>query len=285
MENNIKIPIKSIVEKSMVENNAEYDDFHRILLRKYFIALLNIGYLEPEDLKTMMDKFSKKIKLISLELNTDRNNLDFYMISDCKIYTYMDENDLQEEKYIISFYKAITEVIFNCESSENASLSNALCNIVAEKVNRMDNDNSKIILPYTVYENIGNKKIQIRAGYSNYNLLISLVKQLLIARGLNENSIIMKAFEQGYDNAVKELKSDTQVNLLLELLDMLFVMQMNRLVYNQTDEREKELMDQYQKVIHSMFKEQNHHYFAFIALLTDDLLRKYCLKSFEKNNS
>ena len=282
MENNIKIPIKSIVEESMVNNNAEYDDFHRILLRKYFIALLNLGYLEPEDLKTMMDKFSKKIKSISVELNSDRNNLDFYTILDCKINTYINENDLQEEKYIISFYKAITEVIFNCENSKNASLSNALCNIVAEKVNRMDNDNSKIILPYTAYENIGKNKIQIRAGYSNYNLLISLVKQLLIARGLNENSIIAKAFEQGYDNAVKELKSDTQVNLLLELLDMLFVMQMNRLVYNQVDDREKELMDQYQKVVHSMFNKQNHHYFAFLALVTDDVLRKNFLKSFKK---
>ena len=48
----IKIPIKAIVEQAMIKNGAKYDEDEFNLLRKYFIACLNLGYLEPKDLNS-----------------------------------------------------------------------------------------------------------------------------------------------------------------------------------------------------------------------------------------
>ena len=58
----IKIPIKSIVEDAVLKNGAKYEEDEFNLLRKYFIACLNLGYLKPSDLVLMVNKFVSKIK-------------------------------------------------------------------------------------------------------------------------------------------------------------------------------------------------------------------------------
>ena len=81
----IKIPIKAIVEEAMISNGAKYSEDEFNLLRKYFIACLNLGYMQPKDLKDMVYKFARKIKLIVLNYN-NVNKMDYYMISNGILY-------------------------------------------------------------------------------------------------------------------------------------------------------------------------------------------------------
>ncbi len=81
----IPIPIKSIIEQSMQKNHAKYQEDEFNLLRKYFIATLNLGFLTPKDLGYMMDKFSDKIKFIVLNYN-NVNKMDYYVIKGNVLY-------------------------------------------------------------------------------------------------------------------------------------------------------------------------------------------------------
>ena len=81
----IKIPIKSIVEQAMNQNGARYEEDEFNLLRKYFIACLNLGYLEPKDLVPMVNKFASKIKIIVLNYN-NVNKMDYYVINQAVLY-------------------------------------------------------------------------------------------------------------------------------------------------------------------------------------------------------
>ena len=62
----IKIPIKAIVEQVMNSNGAKYEEDEFNLLRKYFIACLNLGFMQPKDLQVMVNKFASKIKFMIL---------------------------------------------------------------------------------------------------------------------------------------------------------------------------------------------------------------------------
>ena len=56
-----------------------------------------------------------------------------------------------------------------------SQLLTEVLNVDEEKIYNMDTNGSRIIMPQTSTENIGDKKIEIRSGYSNYNLIISLL--------------------------------------------------------------------------------------------------------------
>ena len=136
----------------------------------------------------MVNKFASKIKLIVLNYN-NVNKMDYYIINQGVLYINGALKDTNDTFYEINFYKAVTESIFNV-SSDKIGISSALCEIVAEKIYNMDTNGSRIIMPKTEEEKISDKKIEIRAGYMNYNLVISLAKQLFISLGINENKVI-----------------------------------------------------------------------------------------------
>ena len=58
----IKIPIKDLLQKSVVKHMVSYEEDEFNLLRKYYIACLNMGFFEPKDLPDMINKFTSKIK-------------------------------------------------------------------------------------------------------------------------------------------------------------------------------------------------------------------------------
>ena len=275
----IKIPIKAIVEQSMKNNGANYEEYEFNLLRKYFIACLNLGFLEPKDLVPMMDKFSNKIKIIVLNYN-NINKMDYYMINNGILYINGAIKDDNPMFYEINFYKAVTEVIFKSNDT-HIGISNALCNMAAEKIYNMDVNQSRIIMPRTDNEVIGNEKIQIRSGYNNYNLIISLTKQLFISKGINENRVLHDMYYEGYDIVLNKVINDRNSLLLLDVLDKLCIMYIQRRVMNKVNENEKNLLDKYQIIVNDMFTKIDQAYFAFCALITTDELRKKCMKKFE----
>ena len=123
-----------------------------------------------------MDKKShlevaEKIKLIVLNYN-NVNKMDYYVINNGVLYISGALKESNPMFYEINFYKAVTETVFNANDN-HIGISNALCNMAAEKIYNMDTNGSRIVMPRTDEEIIGSDKIQVRAGYNNYNLIIS----------------------------------------------------------------------------------------------------------------
>lgn len=271
----IKIPIKSIVEQAMNQNGARYEEDEFNLLRKYFIACLNLGYLEPKDLVPMVNKFASKIKIIVLNYN-NVNKMDYYVINQAVLYISGTLKDNNSSFYEINFYKAVSEVILNA-NDKHVGMSSAICEMMAEKIHNMDVNGSRIIMPRTDEEQMGSEKIQIRAGYMNYNLIISLAKQLFISMNINENKVINRMLFEGFDNVLNELFKDNNSRLLLDVLDKLCLIYINRKVRGEINPSEKILLDKYQIMINDSFKKIDQNYFAFCALITTDELRKKCM--------
>lgn len=276
----IKIPIKAIVEQAMQQNGARYEEDEFNLLRKYFIACLNLGYLEPKDLVPMVNKFASVIKLIVLNYN-NVNKMDYYMINGNVLYISGALKDTNDTFYEINFYKAVSEVVLKA-NDKHVGISSAICEMLAEKIHNMDTNGSRIILPRTVEEQIGNDKIELRAGYMNYNLVISLAKQLFISMNLNENKIINRMFFEGFDSVLNDTFNDKNSILLLEVLDKISIMYINRKVNGIFNQNEKSLMDKYQIIINDSFTKLDQNYFAFCALITTDELRKKCMEKLNK---
>ncbi len=276
----IKIPIKAIVEQAMQQNGARYEEDEFNLLRKYFIACLNLGYLEPKDLVPMVNKFASVIKLIVLNYN-NVNKMDYYMINGGVLYISGALKDNNDTFYQINFYKAVTEVVLRA-NDKHIGISSALCEMVAEKIYNMDVNGSRIIMPRTEEEQVGDTKIQIRAGYVNYNLVISLAKQLFISKNINENKVINRMFFEGYDVVLNDLFNNSNDILLLEVLDKICIMYISRKVNKVTNPSEQALTDKYQIIINDSFTKLDQNYFAFCALITTDELRKKCMSKLNK---
>ncbi len=276
----IKIPIKDIVQQAMEQNGAKYEEDEFNLLRKYFIACLNLGYLQPKDLVLMVNKFASVIKIIVLNYNKV-NKMDYYLINGSVLYISGALKETNDMFYQINFYKAVSEIILKA-NDKHIGISSAICEMVAEKIYNMDTNGSRIILPKTVSEQLGENIIQIRAGYMNYNLVISLAKQLFICKGLNENKIINRMFFEGFDNVLNEIFKDNNTILLLDVLDKICIMYINRNVNKITNPNEKSLIDKYQIILNDTFVNLDQNYFAFCALITTDELRKKCMEKLNK---
>ena len=129
-------------------------------------------------------------------------------------------------------------------------------------------------------EKINNDIIKIRSGYYNYNLTISLAKQLFISLGINENKLIKDMYFNGFDKVINENIKDSNSKLLIEVLDKLTIMYINRRVMNDVNPGEKSLLDKYQIMLNETFTKVDQNYLAFCALITTDELRSKLMKKF-----
>lgn len=277
----IKIPIKAIVEQAMNNNGAKYEEDEFNLLRKYFIACLNLGFMQPKDLVLMVNKFASKIKFIILNYN-NVNKMDYYVISNGVLYINGALKDSNDAFYEINFYKAVSEVLFNANDT-HIGLANALTNMAAEKIYNMDVNGSRIVMPKTDTEVLDNNiQIQVRSGYMNYNLIISLLKQYFISKGINENRLIHDMYFENYETVIdNSIPKDEVSKLVISVLDNILHMYIQRKVAHKPNAKEKEVLDKYQIIINDTFTEINQNYFAFCALITTDELREKCMKKFE----
>lgn len=274
----IKIPIKALVEHSMIKNGARYEEDEFNLLRKYFIACLNLGFISsPKDLAEIIAKFTSKIKSITLDFKLI-NKFDCYKIVDSVLYIDGSYKFKDCAFYERNFYKAVTEVIFN-SNDEHIGISNAIAYMTAEKIYNMDVNGSRIVMPKTVIETINDKEITIRAGYNNYNLIISCLKQFFISKKINENKVTRKMFYEGYTKILNDTIMEND-KLFLDILDNLCIMYISRVAGHKTHPKEKELLDKYQIIVNDNFRETSQEWFAFLALCTTDELRLKCMEKF-----
>ena len=278
-DNNIKIPIKDIVQNAVMQNGCNYPEDEFNLIRKYFIACLNLGYLVPSDLVAMVHKFCSRIKFITTNY-TGTNNLDYYVINQGVLYLNGALKDNDIDLYEINYYKALSEVIFGV-SANYRSFSNALCEMTAEKIYQMDVNSSRMVMPVTTFEMVENNELQLRAGYRNYNLIINLLKQYFISKGFNENKIIKDMFFDGYDNVSSRVIVSDNDKLIITILDKINLFMLNRKISGKVMKGEKELIDKYQIIVNNLFTTIDQNYLAFCALVTTDDLREKLMKHIE----
>lgn len=279
---NIKIPIRLIVDAIERQYGCVYSFEDKLYLRRFMIACLNLWFCKPDDLLGSVSKFAIKVKQI-VHNYTASNGLDNYIIKNNTLYINNHLEKENQKKYEINFFKAIAEAIFNC-NNEHIVINNVLTEMAAEKIYNMDVNDSRIIMPKTVQETICGENIDIRAGYDNYNLLISLAKQLFIAKGINENKVIADMFIHGFDTVLSKLKSDNDLDNYLEILDIEYSKYINRFINGVEDETEIQLINDYQMQINDLFDETNQNYLAFCALITQDELRQKAISKLNDKN-
>ncbi len=289
-ENNILIPIKAIVENRMENSMAFYSEDEMLLLRRYFIACLNLGYFMPEDLPIIVNKFTSKIKSICYDFKKV-NKMDYYLLENETMYIYNTLYSQDSKLYEINFFKGVTEVIFQ-SNDKHIGISNAICEMTAEKIYNIDVNKERIIMPVTKTEFVNDSEITIRAGYYRYNLIISLLKQLFIAKEYNENKIIRNMFVYGYEQELENIsknknnETDEIFVLLLNALDDLCNMYINRIVCSIHNDTELIMLEKYQKLINkTYFNKKSTNHYAFCALITNDELRNECLESVKSEKS
>lgn len=275
----IKVPIKSMIEQEVYRNGCKYEEDEFNILRKYFIACLNLGYIVPSNLAVMVNKFCTKIKYIVTNYNSI-NKLDYYVINNGVLYISGALKESNIDFYEINLYKAVSEVIFNA-NDEHIGISNAICEMVAEKIYNMDTNETRIILPKTNLEVIDGKHHKLRSGYVNYDLIITLLKQLFICKQINENPTIKAMFNSDYNTVINDLFKSEDDKLILTVLDKICLMYITRKSKGIIDHSENELINKYQIIVNSMFKEINQFYYAFCALITTDELRDKCMMTLQ----
>lgn len=286
MGTDVKIPIKRILEESMLKNHASYEEDEFNLLRKYFIACLNGRYFEPEDLSVMVNRFTAKVKSICTRCKVSYL-LDNFGIDICTLFIDCDLKYENPMLYEINFYKAVTEVLFRVSDDDLGSIfSCALTEIVAESIYNIDANDCPIIMPKLSFENIDDTVLELRTGYEKYNLPITCIKQLFVCRKINDRILIREIFLRGYNYAISKLY-ENQLNFekskeLVSLLEDMFQMYIKRVSSNIFDSQELETLRVYQRYLNKIFPKQNiGEYFAFLALVTEDSLRNEFIENID----
>ncbi len=275
----VKIPIKAIVEQMEKTYNCEYEFDEMNLIRRYFIACLNLGYIAPNQLADAVSKLAKKIKKVEFTL-PKRNGFEYYKIIGDTIYVLINLKQHDVELYDKTIFKAISEAVLGFDE-DFACVSNALSEMMAEKIFNMDVNGSRIIMPRTEQYVIGEQKLDLRAGYERYNLTLNLLKQLFICKDINENKLIHDILNGSFDEEWGKLLADKQVKFLVQMLEAISLMDKKRCISKTVNPKELEYIEKYQIIINDMFTELDQNYFAFCALITFDELRRKCMEKFE----
>lgn len=218
MSQDIKIPIKSILEICCKLNNSSFDEYDFILLRKFFIALLNLNVLSPNNLPDIVERFTKQIHSINVIEATSCEDLitkefdvklwkmkNYIIIEKC---IYINEALLvNDENYEITLYKAVSEVVLQIPHY-NMLFSNLLSNILGEHVYHIDNYSSKVIPQKTHIETINGKQIKTRTGYTGFELPTILFEQFLCVYEINIFDVLKTAIEKDISMVYRKLFRD-----------------------------------------------------------------------------
>lgn len=199
--------------------------------------------------------------------------MDFYFIKNSVLHICGDLRYENEKLYEISFYKAVSEVLFNCKN-KHIGIDNALSEMAAEKIYIMNLNSSCIIVPNMVTDNIQKEIIEIRSGYVNYNLIICLLKQLFIAKQINDNNMLKDVYQYGYDKIIEDFINDETIGLLIAALDCICLLYIKRKVSKEMNSFESILLEKYQILVSKIADCSKHSYLALCALMTNQKLQK-----------
>lgn len=302
----VYVPIKSTILDSMEKHNASYGELSIMLLRKYYIALLNLGYIDLEDLSNMVEKFVSKIDnieychltptiygggveiegrtmFISTDLSngmTDENYEQLQLMENNGIFDDIEEDevdfdddiDLEKARFEIEFYKAVTSVIIDSNKANLKGLSYIICEMIAEKVWFLDEMNTSIIMPKATTETVNDTIITTRTGYLRCNLPISLFKQFCIVYKINDNVLFCNMIFSSFDKAW-ELICNAEMKVFLFLLDKHFEMYVTRTIYKDPVDSELRFIENFQIQLGKKLNRSTKSYPAFFSFVTTNELR------------
>lgn len=300
----VLVPIKSTILDLMEKYDVSYGELSITLLRKYYIALLNLGYIDLEDLSDMVEKFVSKIDkieycsiaptiygggveidgktmFISTDLSngmTDENYEQLQLMEDNGIFDEDefdsdDEFDFERARFEIEFYKAVTSVIIDSNKSNLKGLSYIICEMIAQKVWFMDEKGTLIIMPRAIPETINDTTITTRTGYLRCNLPISLFKQFCIAYEINDNIFFNKMFYSSFKEILEEV-CNVEMKVFLFMLDKYFGIYAMRTINNSPVDSELSLVETFQTQLCKKMNKSTKGYPAFFSFVTTDDLRK-----------
>lgn len=165
-----------------------------LYIRKFFIACLNYGYLEPEDLEQKCDVFCSRLKEF---VPSTKENLSLinplYKIDNGVLYIASDSRDTSEDYITIAYFKAFMQVLLGWDG-KCTSVEETLCSIAAEHLYVMDVDGNRIVMPKSDHEYIADKigkpfELTLRSGYRQFNYPISMLKMFFVVIDCNENML------------------------------------------------------------------------------------------------
>lgn len=302
-QEDVLVPIKSTILNSMENHNASYGELSIKLLRKYYIALLNVGYIDLEDLSEMVEKFVSKIDnieychlnptiygggveiegrtmFISTDLSngmTDENYEQLQLMENNGIFDedevdFDDDIDLEKARFEIEFYKAVTSVIIDSNKSNLKGLSYIICEMIAQKVLFLDEMNTLIIMPKATTETVNDTIITTKTGYLRCNLPISLFKQFCIAYEIIDNIFFCNMFHSNFKEALEEY-CNGEMKVFLFLLDKHFEMYALRTINKISVDSELNLIETFQIQLAKKLNRSTKGYHAFFNFVTTDELR------------
>lgn len=239
----IKVPIKRIILDAVEENGCEYDEYLVLLLRMYFIACLNLDFIDLDDLEAFVAKFTQTIKAMEIIDNSQtQRKLCNHIVMNNRL-TILNGD---QPEHAIEFFAAVTEVLFQSKGKENGAAFRAtIAETVAEKIENMQIFQSRIIIPKTETEFIGENAIILRGGYQRLNLMITLLKQFFMMMNYNENIIIRRAFYEGIDTVFDKATEEENAKLLMDALDSIYNLYIDRIENDKCTANEIKLIEHY----------------------------------------
>ncbi len=273
----IKVPIKAIVENLEEKHNCNYNDEIKFLMRRFFISLLNLGFIEPKDLMMIVEKTVKKFKEIKPILGKI-SGLEFYKFENNVLFVYDDYRKINEAAYEKMIFKALSETLLGIDENHKG-VSNALNELLGEKAFNMDTTGKKDIDIKNFDVLLGEGHIvELHFGYDErYNIALTLLKQLFLCLNIKENDLIKSLIFNNTDK-IHNLFNNKKLLLLFDILEVITLLENNRLSGNGFNIKEIEYINKYQFMINSIFTSDDENYKEFCKLITSKDIREECLQ-------
>lgn len=281
----IQIPIKGIVERAAKKHGCVFGFYDMLYIRKFFIACLNYGYLEPEDLEQKCDVFCSRLKEFVPSTKENLSPINpLYKIDNGVLYIASDSRDTSEDYITIAYFKAFMQALLGWDE-KCTSVEETLCSIAAEHLYVMDVDGNRIVMPKSDHEYIADKigkpfELTLRSGYRQFNYPISMLKMFFVVIDCNENmltkNMLNSSFNEQFDALFKS-KDDMEV---LKQFNELFIMYISR-INGKPSTEELEAIKRYSLLLTDIINEVGPNSFAFFALIPDDEIRNLAFAKLE----
>lgn len=284
-EPSVKVPIKEIVLNSARKNDCVFDDDDVRILRAYFIALLNMKYIEYADLKKTVDFFTSRIKFIvwnkenelGKRYETMINNYDIVGTSIVISYNNDNPNPLYETKTEDSIlFAAITEVLFDANRN-HSGFEKLMIQITSSNLLNMQITGEKQIMPATNEFNIGSRIVKTRTGYEENALYIGLLRQLFMVLDVDEELLIRELFMNKYKDTFQKLitsngKAVYKHTVLYSAFDVFMKMEEDRF-YEKSNSSEVDIITKYELLLNLLFDKGDEEYAKFLYFVPFDDLK------------
>lgn len=281
---NISIPIKSFIEHWLKKNDADYSEEIITALRCYGIALLNLRFIQLDDLHNTIDKITSAIKRVVFIDKPIHNKLDHYRIVDEILYIDSEAASPDTIEYDINLFKAFTQVLINANDKQ-IGISNAICEMIAERVWKYKLKETAIITPCLQREIINGIPMQTLTGYRNYDVIINLLLMYFYAKGINCDDIFRKMmkYNGNYSDVIDGIADNFEENGLLEQLNEIALLEIRRKVIDTKSEKEAKLIREYQKDVFYIVVCNNKslskfNYSSFIDSIMEPQIKNFFLK-------